>query len=208
VHLAAFREVLASLGVPFSDQAYWDRYIGFDDVGAFRAILSDAGRESPPSLIRELVERKKPLYMSRARQSLVPFANAADLVRRRADAGPVGVVSGALREEIELGLVVLGVRDVVGFVVSAEDTERCKPDPEGYEIGLARLGPATERARVLVIEDSVAGVRAAKAAGARCLAVGHSTAPSELERAGADWTFRDLSCVTAEAIAELERELA
>lgn len=95
--------------------------------------------------------------------------------------GPVGIVSGALRDEIELGLDVLGVRDLVAFVISAEDTKEGKPDPEGYRLGLARLG--TE---AVVIEDSVAGVQAAKAAGLRCVAVGHSYPEAELRAAGAD----------------------
>jgi beta-phosphoglucomutase len=208
VHLAAFREVLAPLGVGFPDEAYWERYLGFDDVGAFRAMLVDAGRDAPDSLIRELVEQKKPRYMTRARQSLAPFAGATDLVRRRARTGPVGVVSGALRQEIELGLEVLGVTDAVAFVVSAEDTERGKPDPEGYLLGLGRLGPSAARERVLVVEDSVAGVRAAKAAGTRCIGVGHSTDPRALERAGADWTFANLAAVSDDVLEQLARELA
>ena len=43
VHLAAFRDALMPLGVDFSDKDYWERYIGFDDVGGFEAMLKDAG---------------------------------------------------------------------------------------------------------------------------------------------------------------------
>jgi len=208
VHLAAFREVLAPLGVEVSDQAYWERYIGFDDVGAFRAILADAGREVTERAVAELVVSKRPAYMSRARQSLAVFAGAADLVHRRAASGPVGIVSGALRDEVELGLDVLGVRAEVSFIVSAEDTTLCKPDPEGYEKGIRALGPAAkERARVLVIEDSVAGVVAAKTAGLTCLAVAHSFPEEALSRAGADVTLENIGLVGDDDLSELARRL-
>src|SRR5262245_30431043 len=113
VHLASFREVLKTLGVVLHDDDYWDRYMGFDDVGAFSAMLSDAGREPSPALVRELCEKKKPVYMRHAKHGLRPFPGAAELLRRRAEQGPVGVVSGALREEIALGLGVLGVTESV-----------------------------------------------------------------------------------------------
>jgi beta-phosphoglucomutase-like phosphatase (HAD superfamily) len=44
VHFETFREVLAGLGVGLSEHDYLHRYLGFDDAGAFRAILEDAGQ--------------------------------------------------------------------------------------------------------------------------------------------------------------------
>jgi HAD superfamily hydrolase (TIGR01509 family) len=199
VHLAAFREVLAALGLSVSERDYRDRYLGFDDAGAFRAMLEDAGRAAPDELVRELVERKRPAYLGRARQGLRPFAGAGDAVRACAARGPVGVVSGALRDEITLGLELLGVGEQVAFVVSAEDTRRCKPDPEGYLAALARLG-SPEPARVLVIEDSVAGIQAAKAAGLVCWAVAHSHDVALLARAGADAVFGTIAEIGARVV--------
>ena len=189
VHLETFREVLATLGVSLSEQDYMSRYLGYDDAGAFRAVLEDAGQTPSAQQIAVLIEAKRPLYMQRARAALPTFPGAADLVRRRAAAGPVLVVSGALRDEIELGLEVLGVRASVQAIVSAEDTRVCKPDPEGYQLGirwLAERGLEAQARRGLVIEDSLAGVEAAKAAALPCLAVAHTYSERELAQAGAD----------------------
>jgi HAD superfamily hydrolase (TIGR01509 family) len=187
VHLAAFREVLraAHPSVVVSDADYVDRYMGYDDAGAFRAILSDAGHAASEDEIARLIEAKKPAYMRRARSDLKAFPGAREILERRATLGPVGIVSGALRHEIEHALEVLGARASVGFVVSAEDAPRCKPDPQGYLLGLARL-PEEARAGAVVVEDSLAGVRAAKAAGLRCVAVTHSYDEARLRDAGAD----------------------
>lgn len=188
VHLAAFRAVLAPLGVTISDADYAEKYLGFDDVGAFRAMLSDAGHPASDEEIARHVQAKVPEYMARIGDALVVFEGAADIVRRRARLGPVGIVSGALRHEITHALDVLGVSGEVAFIVSAEDTRACKPDPEGYALGkLALASGGHEPARgVVVIEDSIAGVQAAKAAGLRCVAVEHSYAAARLALVGAD----------------------
>lgn len=210
VHLEAFRDVLRPLGIALAEKDYWDRYLGFDDAGAFRAILTDAGRTVSESDVHALVEAKRPKYAERARLSLKGFPGVADVIRRRASAGPVVIVSGALRSEIELGLELLGVTEAVTGIVSAEDTERSKPDPEGYLLGLALLGrqlPSSEASRALVIEDSIAGVQAAKAAGLVCVAVGHSYPESALREAGADWVVPNVAALTESSLAALHAEL-
>ena len=177
VHLDAFRDVLGPLGIDLAERDYWEKYLGFDDAGAFRAVLVDAGRAPSDAEVRALVEAKRPRYLERAKDTLRGFEGAAELVRRRAAAGPVAIVSGALRDEIAFGLRVLGVKDAVVKVVSAEDTARSKPDPEGYLLGIAAMTELIGRQaaeRALVIEDSIAGVEAAKAAKLTCVAVGHS----------------------------------
>jgi HAD superfamily hydrolase (TIGR01509 family) len=189
VHFETFQEVLSGLGVTLSEHDYLHRYLGFDDAGAFSAILTDAGQSPSPQQIAALIQAKRPLYMARARQKLPTFAGAAELVERRAKAGPALVVSGALRDEIELGLEVLGVRSSIVAIVSAEDTKACKPDPEGYVLGIRWLAEREQEAaarRGLVIEDSLAGVEAAKAAGLSCVAVTHTYSERELLGAGAD----------------------
>lgn len=188
VHLAAFRDAVAPLGITIDDRDYFEHYLGFDDKGAFRALLEKHGLPVTDTRVAELVRTKEPLYLDRARASLETFPGASELVRRRAAVGPVAVVSGALRPEIELGLGVLGVRALVGHIVSSEDTPASKPDPEGYKMGIRWLEAvsAREPQRALVIEDSVDGIAAAKAAGLPCVAVTHSYEPARLVAAGAD----------------------
>ena len=189
VHLEAIRDVLAPMGVTVTDDQYLRRYFGFDDAGAFRSILIDAGRTPTEAEVKQLVQAKRPLYRKRAEASLVVYEGAGDVVRRCARSGPVAIVSGALREEISFALGKLGVADAVSIVISAEDTARCKPDPEGYLLAVAALGPlvGAGRARLaLVVEDSLAGIHAAKSAGLPCLAVEHSYPRAELYAAGAD----------------------
>jgi beta-phosphoglucomutase len=198
VHLAAFREVLAPLSIEVGNEEYLERYIGFDDRGCFRAVLTDRGRAPAEGEIEALIEAKRPIYLERARRELRGFEGAAELVRRRAAAGPVGVVSGALHDEILLGLGVLGVRDCVQVIVPAELMSAPKPDPDGYLRAVAAIqktAGAEAVRRALVIEDSVAGIQAAKAAGLSCLAVAHSHPSEQLRQAGADLVVERIGAV-------------
>jgi HAD superfamily hydrolase (TIGR01509 family) len=210
VHLAAFRDTLAPLGVTLTDEAYIERYLGYDDRGAFQALLADNGRPASDAQIEQLIAAKRPLYLARARQKLPTFPGAAEAVRRRAARGPVVIVSGALRDEIALGLEVLGVRELVGHVVSADDTRAGKPDPEGYLLGLEHLtsllGESAAR-RALVIEDSLAGIDAARAAGLACAAVAHTYSRAELEARGADLVVDRIDELSEPLLLEAYRRL-
>jgi beta-phosphoglucomutase len=210
VHFETFREVVAGLGVTLTEHDYLHRYLGFDDAGAFRAILEDAGQRPSAEQLAELIEAKRPLYMTRARQHLPTFAGAAELVRRRAAVGPSLVVSGALRDEVELGLEVLGVRAAIQHIVSAEDTRACKPDPEGYLIAIRYLSERGHEAaarRALVIEDSLAGVQAAKSAGLPCVGVTHTYSEDELRGAGADAAVTSLGALDDQLLGALFHRL-
>jgi len=198
VHFEAFRDVLAGVGILLDEARYTERYLGFDDAGAFRAILADAGQPASEPRVAALIEAKKPAYLTRITLSLRVFPGAASLVRRRAALAPVAIVSGALRHEIDLCLGRMDVAAAVSFIVAAEDTRACKPDPEGYLLAKRRLGAVGERA--VVIEDSLAGVEAAKAAGLRCVAVAHSYGRERLRAAGADAVFAALADVTDAAL--------
>jgi beta-phosphoglucomutase len=189
VHWAAFREILRPMGVEMTEADYWQKYLGFDDRGAFCAVLSDHCLAIDDARLQALVDAKKATYLSLAKQRLKGFEGASALLGRLARAGaPIGIVSGALRDEIRLGLELLDASDCVSFVVAAEDTTQSKPDPEGYLLAKAKLrgmaGPEVA-ANALVIEDSKEGIRAALGAGLPCLAVAHSYEKSQLLEAGA-----------------------
>jgi beta-phosphoglucomutase len=210
VHFETFREVVAGLGVSLSEHDYLHKYLGFDDAGAFRAIIEDAGQTLSAEQLAQLIEAKRPLYMTRARAHLPTFAGAAELVQRRAAAGPALIVSGALRDEVELGLEVLGVRSSILSIVSAEDTKVCKPDPEGYLLGiryLAERGQEAAARRAIVIEDSLAGVEAAKAAALPCIGVTHTYSEQELKGSGADAVVTSLSGIDDALLASLYQKL-
>lgn len=183
VHFAAFREILARHGIALDERTYVERYLAFDDATAFRTMFHEAGIEPEPALIEACVAEKLPIYLAAVEHDLVLFPGAFDLLRACAKAGPVAIVSGALRTEIDLALSRAGITDEVREIVAAEDVAACKPDPAGYVEALRRLGVGGDDA--VVIEDSLAGIAAARAAGCIVVGVAHSYPIDALRAAGA-----------------------
>jgi beta-phosphoglucomutase-like phosphatase (HAD superfamily) len=200
LHLELFQRVMNEEGVNLSEETYRQKYLGYDDRGCFIAALTDAGYECQATDIGHvdrLIARKAVYYREAMRDGDLLFPGAVDLIWRLADRFPMAIASGALRDEIEL---VLGRGDLRGcfrVIIAAEDVSVCKPDPEGYIKALSMLNSLDPRQKFiqpdecLVIEDSIAGVEAAKRAGMRCLAVTNSYRAEELR--GADWIIESLS---------------
>jgi beta-phosphoglucomutase-like phosphatase (HAD superfamily) len=186
VHLAAFNDVLAPLDLAIGEGEYLSEYFSLDDAGVFRAVLRRTGSVVSEAHVQSLVDAKAPRFMERFGEAFRVFPGADALVARRASRGPVGIVSGALRGEIEFALERMGVRALVSIIVSAEATDESKPHPAPYRLALAELARAGHRGASLAIEDSVGGITSAKAAGLRCIGVAHTFPREALAKAGAD----------------------
>ena len=195
-HLAAFNDVLGPYGVRISPRAYAERYLSLDDAGVFRDVFSSGGRTASENEIQALIAAKSPRFLARFADSFRVFPGAADLVRRRAARAPVGIVSGALGDEIVFALEKMGIAAAVSFVVSAERTSASKPDPAPYRLALDELRRLGHLAGAVVIEDSTGGVQSAKRAGLRCVGVTHSCTAEELSLAGADAVVANLTSLT------------
>jgi beta-phosphoglucomutase len=193
VHFDLFQEVLAQEGVAITGDDYHGRYLGLDDRGCFEAALADGGQEAGRDRVDDLIARKARRYAEVAARGLRFFPGAAECLAALADRWPLAINSGALRPEIEFALELIGRRDCVAVIVSAEDTTRCKPHPEGYTLALeglkARGGPGLadlSAGSCLVIEDSLAGIESAKGAGMWAVGVPNTYSPEQLRSAGAD----------------------
>lgn len=192
IHFELLQRVLREEGLNLDEQDYYENYLGCNDRSCFEKALYQAGEEPAPDRISRLVARKGAYYLVRVRvQGFPVFDGAAELVRSAKEQGlMLGVVSGALRDEIEGALSQLGLREYFKCIVGAEDVEAGKPDPEGFRRGLEQLNalpPLPQRLlhphEVLAIEDTPAGIEAAQLTGLSTLGVAHSRSPEHLEAA-------------------------
>ena len=183
LHLAAFQSVLAEVGLSLTEQRYYESYVGYDDRTCFAAVAASAGRPLAEATIAALCERKAKRFVETMVRDLQGFDGGAEFFRAMARHCPLAICSGAVREEIVVMLRHLQLADCFGPIVSADDVSASKPDPEGYLLAMERLraelGPPPLQAEAcLVIEDTIYGIRAARAAGMAVVAVTH-TAPAE-----------------------------
>jgi HAD superfamily hydrolase (TIGR01509 family) len=211
VHFELFREILDQEGVALSAEQYHERFLGLDDRGCFEAALVEAGRVADGPRLDDLIARKARRYVTVAAAGLRFFPDAAECLTTLARRWPLAINSGALRPEIEFALDQLGCRERVTAIVSAEDTTRCKPDPQGYLLALDALrrqpgaSPAQAQAglrasQCLVVEDSLAGVASAKGAGMWAVGITHTYVAAALREAGADAIITGLKTLTPDWI--------
>jgi beta-phosphoglucomutase-like phosphatase (HAD superfamily) len=200
VHLAAFNDVLAPHGVVIAADEYAARYLSLDDAGVFGDVLSRRGKAPTDDEVKALVASKAPRFLERFADAFRVFPGAIELVARRAARGPVGIVSGALEQEIVFALGKMGLLGKVAFIVSADCCTLSKPEPAPYLLALEKLRIFGDLPAAVAIEDSLGGIASARGAGLRCVAVAHSYPLDDLAQAGADRAVSDLAQLTDELL--------
>jgi len=135
-----------------------------------------AGVPEPPERINAEVVRR---MLERYRESLPLIPGAVEAVRRVAERYLLGLASSSNREIIDEVLALAGLTPLFRVTVSSEEVPRGKPAPDVYLEAARRLGVPPDRSAA--IEDSHGGIRAAKAAGMRVVAIPNPTYPPDPE---------------------------
>jgi HAD superfamily hydrolase (TIGR01509 family) len=185
-HCDALIATLSEYGYALDRPTYYREYLGFDDRECFRFSFERIGRPHDEAVLGEAVVRKHAAYERAIRSSMHLVPGAAEFIENAAlDGFQLAIVSGALRSEIELVLDLAGLRPHFAEIVAAEDVGACKPDPGGYTRAREMLDLAPRRC--VVIEDSLPGLSAARAAGLRCAMLATSHPEDACSDADAVW---------------------
>jgi HAD superfamily hydrolase (TIGR01509 family) len=166
-------ELVLERGGRWHDQAQRDM-MGMSSLEWSRYLHDELGVPDPPEeLSAEVVRRLE----SRYREHLPVLPGAREAVERLAAHWPLALASSSNRELIDLALELLGVRHLFAATVSSEEVARGKPAPDVYLEAALRLG--VDPVRAAAIEDSHNGIRAAKAAGMRVIAIPNEHFPPD-----------------------------
>jgi HAD superfamily hydrolase (TIGR01509 family) len=163
----------------------WSRYL-HDAAGV---------PDAPDAINREVVQRMLEAY----RHDLPLLPGAVETVRRAAEAFPLALASSSNREVFEEVLELAGLADCFRATVSSEEAARGKPAPDVYLEAARRLGVAPESCSA--VEDSHAGIRSAKSAGMRVIAIPNAAYPPDEEALElADAVVRSLDELTIDVL--------
>lgn len=201
MHEAGLRAGFERVGMTLSPQTNQQRLVGFADRDAYKAVCADFGR-TPSDEEFAAISRDKWMFAQEAfAQGRVPaFPGTLRLIEEATRAGvPLAICSGARRREIEHITRELGIAAYMRHIVSADDVTHSKPNPEPYLRTVAALGIAANRC--VTIEDTDKGVAAAKAAGVKAVAVGHTLPPARLTHA--DRFIASSADISLELLAQL-----
>ena len=194
-HYRSWQQTFDELSQPF-DLEMFRRTFGMNNRLIFRTLL---GRELEEMEFQRLSDQKEELFRSRIRGSAQTLPGVNEWLERFKSWGiKQAVASSAPQANIDALLDELGIRSYFQAVVEGA-TLRGKPDPAVFLLAAQLLG--VESSRCLVIEDSVAGVEAARRANMHCLAVCTTNPPEKLT--AADIVIADLTRLTHDLLTSL-----
>lgn len=188
-------EELSRIGYPITVDEVVRRFAGVSTDRMYAEIEQELGRPLPPDL-EDRIERR---VLQRYREELQPIARTKETIA--ALAWPFCVASSSRPQKLNLGLAETGLFDLCHpNIFSSALVDRGKPAPDLFLLAAEKM--RVDPGRCIVIEDSVAGVTAARAAGMRGLGfVGGSHCSREhgdlLQQAGAELVFDSFDLVPA-----------
>lgn len=182
----ALKEINLEVPIP-----YIERRIGIGASETFREILQAANRRVDEAIVKQLVEKKSKVQIQLAEEVKL-FEGARDLLAALQGKMKVGLASMNNRPVIMHLLQINDLADCFDTVLTVEAVSHSKPDPEIFLKTAEQL--KAKPGACVVFEDSIFGVKAAKAAGMSCIATTTGVYSSqELEKEKADLVVKSLS---------------
>lgn len=190
-HFNTWNELLAESNIQLEYTDFLKNYAGIPLPGNAARLKELYHIESPLEL---LISRKENLTVERLRTSvinLMPFVQETlDFFKSRGL--QMVLVTASKRPDVDEMFKKNGLNQYFDFLVTRSDVTNSKPDPESYNLAVEKLG--LQKSECLVFEDTLNGLRAAKAAGLTCFAVQANT-DDHNKLADADHIFLDFQVV-------------
>jgi HAD superfamily hydrolase (TIGR01509 family) len=178
LHERAFLEVFAEMGCGDSHGIEFAEYYGKSDRVLWLDFIE---KHQPAQSLDQLAEWKQKRFLEIVQEKQPIFESLPELIENLSRRYKLAVASGSSHPVIDAVLAMKNLRRYFGAVVSAQDVERGKPAPDIFLHAAQMIGVRPERCAVL--EDSVAGIEAALAAGMCAIGITNSLAREKLWRA-------------------------
>ena len=190
VIIASFQRALSEVHCEVSDE-FIERRIGIGSAGTFSEVLLSAKVRFDEKLVARLVAKKIQAEVELS-DKVTLFDGALAILESLQGRVKLGLASMNNRDVINSMLSVLNVEKFFNAVLTADDVSNSKPDPEIFLKCALKLGSSPDKC--VVVEDSIFGVKAAKAAGMSCIAVLTGVySREELEKASPDLIVNSLT---------------
>jgi beta-phosphoglucomutase len=199
-HRRAWQRLARETGVRMTDADFWATFGKRNDD-----IIPLIWGNIPPQQLQELASRKELYFREFVREAAAPLHGSIELMRGLHEAGlPQALATSTPLENIQLIKELLHLDRYLTAFVSGESVARGKPAPDIFLKAADELHMPPSLC--LVIEDAVAGVQAALAAGMRCIAVAGNRDLPGLR--AADLVVRNLTEVTVEQVRSIPARAA
>ncbi len=167
-HVAAWKRAMAEFGLSVDEELLYLHEGAIEPATAVR-IFCDNGCSMDEETFAAILARQMEIFSTEFRPRVRPYPEVRSLVERlRQDGWRMAVVTSSHGRVVEETLPP-DLASAMDLVVTGDRVPRRKPHPDPYIAAITGLGLAPGEA--VVVENAPAGIRAAKAAGARCVAI-------------------------------------
>jgi bifunctional UDP-N-acetylglucosamine pyrophosphorylase/glucosamine-1-phosphate N-acetyltransferase len=188
-HRAAFEEIFRPFGIGGFDYA---RYAGWRTADVVESVLRASAHTPEPELVRKMASDKSRIARAKLAAANPVEPDCVAVLEELSHHYALALASSGSRQSVELFLAANRCANIFGSVLSGDDVEHAKPAPEIYVGTFEALGIAPSDG--VIIEDAVAGILAAKGAGAGIvIGFGTNSEAGQLLSAGADFVIQSLS---------------
>ena len=192
-HVKAWKETMSLFGVEANLEEFY-LYEGRTGASTINILFNRTwGRDARPEEIEKIYAQKSKRFIELENSEPKPMTGAQDVLKKVKSLGLKRVI---VTGSGQLSLIDKLQKDFPGYfekdlMVTAYDVKFGKPHPEPYLMGLHKAEIQADEA--LVVENAPLGVKSAKAAGIRTIAVNTGPLSNEvLLDAGANWIFPDM----------------
>ena len=177
LHKRAWKSVFEEEGILLKDEEL-AKSIGTTDRSLIKRIIRENNLDPD---FGKWYEKKRERYNSLLKNNLRVFPGAVSLIKKLHEGYSLAVASSAWLKNIKFVLNKLELNGYFKVIVGRDDVKNHKPNPDVYLLAREKLG--LPNYKCIVIEDSLAGIGAAKKAGMKCVAVSNSFPPERLKEA-------------------------
>lgn len=187
-HFECWNEILEESGAKLTYEEWLNTYAGVPMPTNAKNLVERFAIETP---IEEVIERREHLTLERLKTkdvNLMPFA--AEVLDFFHDKGlTLALVTSSPRKDVEAVFERNGLGKYFKLIITRSEVTKSKPDPESYTVCVEKLGISENEC--VVFEDTMNGIKAAKAAGLTCFAI-QSNVNEHPKLTAADYLFPDL----------------
>ncbi|NEQ69211.1 MAG: HAD family phosphatase [Symploca sp. SIO2D2] len=215
IHEQLIEEIITGENLRPDASEFREVCLGRSDRSCLQEILTRRGRIVTPEYLTQLIAQKSQAYQHQLEEmeKLPIFPGLEDLIfKLRVAQLPMGVVSGAQRREVELVINRANLAQYFCVIVAGDDIKVSKPEPDGYLLAVEKINQQYPTLNLhshecLAIEDTPAGIEAAKRAGMQVVGVAN-TYPFHMLQRQTNWTVDNLNDLELERVQQAYSEVS
>jgi HAD superfamily hydrolase (TIGR01509 family) len=209
IHQELINEILIGENLLPLGSEFAELCLGRSDRVCLRNVLTRRGRQVTEEYLTKLINKKASLYRERiGKLEKLPIYEEiySFLERVKARDLQIGLVTGAIRSEVESILQQAALGDYFSVIVTGDEISTSKPQPDGYLLAVERLNRwnfnlQLQPQECLVIEDTFVGCEAAKRAGMQVVGIAH-TYPFHFMQRVSNWAIDNFSQLDLDRVEE------